>query len=55
MTWATSFRMPWRSSSSGAQGDMIEKLARQLVSENQVRIDRAEVLLEAWQKKTNER
>jgi hydroxymethylglutaryl-CoA reductase len=33
---------------AGAQGDMIERLARQLVQENQVRIDRAETLLKTW-------
>jgi hydroxymethylglutaryl-CoA reductase len=33
---------------AGAQGDMIEKLARQLVQEKTVRIDRAEEILKDW-------
>jgi hydroxymethylglutaryl-CoA reductase len=33
---------------AGAQGEWIEPLARQLVSENLVRIDRAEQILEEW-------
>jgi hydroxymethylglutaryl-CoA reductase len=35
---------------AGATGDMIEKLAAQLVAEKVVRIDRAEELLKDWQK-----
>jgi hydroxymethylglutaryl-CoA reductase len=35
---------------AGAAGDMIEKLAAQLVAEKVVRIDRAEELLKDWQK-----
>ncbi len=33
---------------AGAQGEQIERLARQLVSENTVRIDRAEEILSQW-------
>ena len=33
---------------AGAQGEMIERLARQLVTEKQVRIDRAEALMAEW-------
>jgi len=33
---------------AGAQGDMIELLARQLVQEKTVRIDRAEEILNEW-------
>jgi len=33
---------------AGAQGDMIELLARQLVQEKTVRIDRAEEILKDW-------
>jgi hydroxymethylglutaryl-CoA reductase len=33
---------------AGAQGDMIERLAQQLVSEKTVRIDRAEAILQQW-------
>jgi hydroxymethylglutaryl-CoA reductase len=33
---------------AGAQGDMIEKLAQQLVLEKTVRIDRAEAILQEW-------
>lgn len=35
---------------AGASGDMIEKLAAQLVAEKTVRIDRAEEILKSWQK-----
>lgn len=35
--------------SAGAQGETIERLARQMVAENQVRIDRAEEILRSWQ------
>jgi len=34
---------------AGAQGEMIERLARQLVAEKTVRIDRAEEILRSWQ------
>jgi hydroxymethylglutaryl-CoA reductase len=33
---------------AGATGDQIERLARQLVQENMVRLDRAEAILNAW-------
>jgi len=33
---------------AGAQGELIEKLAGELVKENTVRIDRAEQLLKEW-------
>jgi hydroxymethylglutaryl-CoA reductase len=33
---------------AGAEGELIERLARQLVSEKLVRIDRAEEILEEW-------
>ncbi len=33
---------------AGAQGEMIERLARQLVAENAVRLDRAEAILKEW-------
>jgi hydroxymethylglutaryl-CoA reductase len=33
---------------AGAQGEMIERLARQLVAEKTVRIDRAEEILKSW-------
>lgn len=36
---------------AGAQGEDIERLARQLVSEKTVRIDRAEEILTAWKRK----
>jgi hydroxymethylglutaryl-CoA reductase len=35
---------------AGAEGPLIERLARQLVSENTVRIDRAQEILNSWQK-----
>jgi hydroxymethylglutaryl-CoA reductase len=35
---------------AGAQGELIEKLAAQMVTEKTVRIDRAEVLLKEWSK-----
>jgi hydroxymethylglutaryl-CoA reductase len=35
---------------AGAQGEMINRLAQQLVSEKTVRIDRAEEILRSWQK-----
>lgn len=35
---------------AGAQGDLIEKLAGELVKENSVRVDRAEQLLKEWSK-----
>jgi hydroxymethylglutaryl-CoA reductase len=35
---------------AGASGDMIEKLAAQLVAEKTVRIDRAEEILKEWKK-----
>jgi len=35
---------------AGAEGEMIEKLAKQLVQEKTVRIDRAEQLLQSWSK-----
>ncbi len=35
---------------AGAEGSAIERLARQLVSENMVRIDRAQEILNSWQK-----
>jgi hydroxymethylglutaryl-CoA reductase len=34
---------------AGAQGELIERLAQQLVAEKQVRIDRAEEILRQWQ------
>jgi hydroxymethylglutaryl-CoA reductase len=34
---------------AGAEGDIIERLAQQLVSENAVRIDRAQAILSEWQ------
>ncbi|MEW5872818.1 MAG: hydroxymethylglutaryl-CoA reductase, degradative [Chloroflexota bacterium] len=37
---------------AGAQGEMIERLAQQLVAEKTVRIDRAEELLRAWDSAT---
>ncbi len=36
---------------AGAQGELIERLARQLVSEKTVRVDRAEAILKAWEEK----
>ena len=36
---------------AGAQGDMIERLAAQLVAEKTVRVDRAEEILKEWQMK----
>ena len=33
---------------AGASGEQIERLARQLVSEKTVRIDRAEAILKEW-------
>lgn len=36
---------------AGAQGDMIERLAQQLVAEKTVRIDRAEEIIKAWKTK----
>ncbi len=36
---------------AGASGDMIEKIAAQLVAEKTVRIDRAETLMKEWQDK----
>jgi hydroxymethylglutaryl-CoA reductase len=33
---------------AGAVGDEIESLARQMVTENTVRIDRAEEILNSW-------
>jgi hydroxymethylglutaryl-CoA reductase len=33
---------------AGAQGEAIERLARQLVAENTVRVDRAEEILQEW-------
>jgi len=36
---------------AGAQGDMIERLAAQLVAEKTVRVDRAEEILKEWQLK----
>jgi hydroxymethylglutaryl-CoA reductase len=38
---------------AGAQGEQIERLARQLVAENTVRIDRAEELLRQWNDKND--
>ncbi len=38
---------------AGAQGDMIEKLAGQLVEEKTVRIDRAEQLVKEWDNGSN--
>ena len=35
---------------AGAEGEMIERLAKQLVSEKAVRIDRAQSILEEWQR-----
>ncbi len=35
---------------AGAQGEMIERLAQQIVAEGTVRIDRAEALLREWEK-----
>ncbi len=35
---------------AGAEGDMIERLAQQMVSEKAVRIDRAQSILEEWDK-----
>ena len=35
---------------AGAEGEMIDRLARQLAAENAVRVDRAQVILEEWQK-----
>ncbi|MCK4975745.1 MAG: hydroxymethylglutaryl-CoA reductase, degradative [Anaerolineales bacterium] len=35
---------------AGAEGDIIERLAQQMVSENAVRIDRAQAILEEWQR-----
>jgi len=35
---------------AGAEGSMIEPLAQQLVSENMVRIDRAQEILDSWKK-----
>jgi len=35
---------------AGAQGEEIERLARQLVSEKTVRIDRAEEILKTWKR-----
>jgi hydroxymethylglutaryl-CoA reductase len=35
---------------AGAQGDQVEQLARQLVAEKTVRIDRAEEILQTWNK-----
>jgi hydroxymethylglutaryl-CoA reductase len=37
--------------SAGAKGEMIERLAAQLVAEKTVRVDRAEEILSKWQKK----
>jgi hydroxymethylglutaryl-CoA reductase len=37
--------------SAGAHGEMIERLAAQLVAEKTVRVDRAEEILSKWQKK----
>jgi hydroxymethylglutaryl-CoA reductase len=34
---------------AGAHGELIERLAQQLVAEKQVRIDRAEEILRQWQ------
>jgi hydroxymethylglutaryl-CoA reductase len=36
---------------AGAEGDMINRLAAQLASENNVRIDRALDILKEWQKR----
>jgi hydroxymethylglutaryl-CoA reductase len=36
---------------AGAQGELIERLARQLVQEGAVRSDRAEEILKNWQNK----
>jgi hydroxymethylglutaryl-CoA reductase len=36
---------------AGAEGDMINRLAEQLASENNVRIDRALDILKEWQKR----
>jgi hydroxymethylglutaryl-CoA reductase len=36
---------------AGAQGDLIEQLAAQMVSEKIVRIDRARDILAQWEKK----
>jgi hydroxymethylglutaryl-CoA reductase len=36
---------------AGAQGELIERLAQQLVSEKTVRVDRAEAILKAWEEK----
>jgi hydroxymethylglutaryl-CoA reductase len=33
---------------AGAQGELIERLAQQMVSEKAVRIDRAEEILKEW-------
>jgi hydroxymethylglutaryl-CoA reductase len=38
---------------AGAKDEMIERLARQLVVENTIRIDRAQAILESWKRKTN--
>ena len=34
---------------AGAEGDLIERLAAQLVAENSVRVDRAQDILKEWQ------
>jgi len=36
---------------AGAQGELIDRLAQQLVSEKTVRVDRAEAILKAWEEK----
>lgn len=36
---------------AGAQGDVIERLAQQLVAEKTVRVDRAEAILKTWEEK----
>jgi hydroxymethylglutaryl-CoA reductase len=36
---------------AGAQGELIERLAQQLVAEKTVRVDRAEAILKAWKEK----
>lgn len=36
---------------AGAKGEMIEQLAKQLVTEKAIRVDRAEAILESWKRK----
>ncbi len=40
---------------AGAQGEAIQRLAQQLVAENNIRIDRAEEILKAWTNNLNEK